>query len=249
MLLDFYTQYTYKGIWDSATQYKIDDIVLLSNQIYVAIQDSINKSPLHDMEAWNPSPFNYRGSWDQFITYSVNDAVLGSNNRLYYVFTTPPSSEGNPDPTTMPTPIPWQLVFNTRNSLINNIRDLVQIGLSNETLPDNIILKSVYFRSSELDIIDRIGLTQEAYNAKLLSDADFRERVTIAIEKRSAAKIIPALPQIIEERVLNVEIRYAEIDWQERINLLIAESDDEIKQDLPGAAGAIFGTAYRYVGF
>lgn len=249
MLLDYYTPYTYKGVWDSTVQYTINDIVQSSSMLFVALGSSLNKDPTTDMVVWGSAPFNFEGTWSSGSTYVKNDAVLGSNNRLYYVFTTPVPSTLNPDPVTNPTPIPWLQVTNTLTSFLSNVRDLIVIGLSEEAIPDNVLVKNIYFRASELEVIDRLGLTEEAYNLKLLSDPNFREKVGIAIERRIAAKALPAYPQILEEAGLNERVRYAELDLSERINLFLSDSNDAIKEFLPVIQGEIFGVANRYVGF
>ena len=144
---------------------------------------------------------------------------------------------------------PWVQVSGTRNTIISDIRDLVLIGLDSSDLPDDTITKNIFFRASELTIIERLGLTTEAYTEKLATDPAFRERVQIAVERRTAAAIIPALPQVVEEAILNQRWRYLEIDWQERISLLLRQADEAIVDDLVSVQGAIYGVARRYVGF
>ena len=249
MLLDYYNRYTYRGDYNSNRSYIVNDIVRANNNLYVAVSPSTNVDPTTDREVWNTSPYNYQGVWDSGTTYNLNDAVVGSDNNLYVAFVTPPSTNGNPDPITNPTPIPWQRVVNTLSNFLADVRSLVWISIDSTDLPDETMLRSVYLRSAELETIERLGLTSTEYRQKLQTDPDFRERVTIAIQRREAAKIIPALPQIISQQIFDARVGYAQINWEEKINLLINESNTAINEDLVEGSGEIFDVADRFVGF
>ena len=248
MLLDFYPPYTYRGTWNSATQYQTNDLVTVSTTLYLARKDSLNKDPSTSPDDWGTAPYTYASIWSSGTTYVRDSAVL-SNGRLFYAPTAPSSSIDYSTRQPGMTLYPWVQVSGTRNTLISDIRDLVLIGLDSSDLPDDTIIKNVFFRASELTIIERLGLTMEAYTEKLATDPGFRERVQIAVERRTAAAIIPALPQVVEEAILNQRWRYLEIDWQERISLLLRQADEAIVDDLVSVQGAIYGVASRYVGF
>lgn len=241
MLLDYYPRYTYKGAWNTNSSYNVNDIVVFNNELYVAIKQSTMKDPSSNLEAWITSPYTYRGQWNSTSTYSKNDAVIASNSRLYYARS---DIAANNDPISGNS---WILVSDTLENFIDDIRSLVWISLTKEDLPDNIILKPVYLRSAELDIAQQIG---SGYDQQLLN-ADNREKIAIAVQMKTAAKIIPALPQITEDQVLRERYEYAEINWQEKINLLNKDADDFINPITPdpSVAGSIFKVARRYVGF
>ena len=54
---------------------------------------------------------------------------------------------------------------------------------------------------------------------------------------------------MVEESILNQRWRYLEVDWQEKISLLLRLSDEAIVDDLVSVQGAVYGVAQRYVGF
>ena len=131
--------------------------------------------------------------------------------------------------------------------LLSDIRDQVAVGLTTQDLPDSVIEKNVFLRAAELEVIQRITAAQ--YDAKLAIQSS-RERITIAIQKRTAALIIPALPQIVENSALQERVRFLEVDWQARIELLQQEADDIIKPDVPedtAVGGSIWGVTNRFV--
>ena len=239
MLLDFYNKFTYRGTWNPETTYNPDDIVLYNGQLLAAVISSTDVNPQSNLEAWTTS-YNYRGDWDSTSTYMADDAVIESN-RLYYA---PSNISANNNPRTTNL---WRLVSNTLEEFVDDIRSLVWISLTKSDLPDSIILKPVYLRSAELDIAQLIG---SGYDQQL-QNATNREKIAIAVQMKTAAKIIPALPQIIEEQVLRERYEFATVDWQERVNLLeknVTDSINPITPD-PSVGGSLFKVADRYVGF
>lgn len=263
MLLDFYISdyipYTYKGEWKKEAEYQVNDLVSVNNDIYFAIIPSSNRYPPEDPEAWDFPSYDHRGEWQSSMSYtrSATDdddpiTVIGSNNRLYIAFET---IGANMDPTVRSRTNKWKLVTPTispeLNAFANEIRTLVWHNLTPKKLPDSTILSSVYLRSAEIDMPEMLKLTKDQFESQFRSDADKRERWTIAIQKLIAARLAFVFPQIVETQIEGDRIEYAEIDWKERHDELIKDIDIIITPDLPGAGGgrAIFAIADRFVGY
>lgn len=141
------------------------------------------------------------------------------------------------------------------DTFLQDVRDLISVGLTDNDLGSSVLNRLVFFRSAELDLI-RNGLNLMGddsimrYEDMLTANANnFRDKAIIAVAYRMAAKVLPALPQIVEESILNERVRYQELDLEERINLLITDSNDIIRPPGESAEGAIFAKADRYVGF
>ena len=117
------------------------------------------------------------------------------------------------------------LTGNDLNTFLQGVRDLIVIGLTSEDLSADILTSQVYFQSAEFDLIRQLSLTMDQYDTKL-SDPNFKKRAEISTAYRMAAKVLPALPQIIEQRILTDMIRYYETDLNERISLLLSSADD-----------------------
>ena len=143
---------------------------------------------------------------------------------------------------------PQALTPSELSDFFQSVRDLAVIGLNSTNLPDNTLNRIVFFQSAELDLIQHLELTRTAYETKLENDPEFRQRAEIAVAYRMAAKVLPALPQIVEQHILSVEVHYREIDIMERISLLLGESDIVVEPDMPDTGGsAVFGVAHQYV--
>ena len=117
---------------------------------------------------------------------------------------------------------------------LSQIRDLIGVSYKEEDIPDNIIKQDIYLRQAEFLVYEKVneeirknsgintlyrGLSQlddATYDAQQ-SNLIFIEKHRIAVMYRTAALMIPALPQILQDFILRNEYRYAEIDWQEKI--------------------------------
>ena len=128
-------------------------------------------------------------------------------------------------------------VVSTTNQLkeqfLNNIRDLLDLGLTADGLPDDKIDDLVFLRAAELDVYDLLGLTDETYDMKAMTDSAFAERVRIAVMYRTAAKLLYSFPQIVSEATLSLSTRYREIDIDNKINFWLNLSNKSVEPDIP----------------
>ena len=264
MLLDFYFPYNYRNGWFDTIQYQINDAVHVpedpptgTEHLYRAIAPSINQNPsVSGNNFWENTSFTYATAlWTSGTTYNIHNIVDSTNGPpdgyagAFWAPTEPRSSLDYSTRDPGLTEYPWVRVTSSRSTLISNIRDLIQVGLSSDDLPDDIVLRTSFFGAAETHILNRLGLTTAAYTEKLATDPAFRQRITVAVERRTAAFLIPSLPQVVEESILNQRWRYLEVDWQEKISLLLRLSDEAIVDDLVSVQGAVYGVAQRYVGF
>ena len=151
---------------------------------------------------------------------------------------------------------PIMEVISAENALLipflAQIRNLLGVDLTKEDLPDATILQSAFLRTAELQVYSNLGLSGDtAYDAKAV-DALFRERSRIAVIYRTAALLVPVLPSIIESSIESERIRYAEIDWEEKINFFLGAADTAIKEDMTvplGDGNAIVGLISQCVAF
>ena len=241
MILDFYGSYTYRGSWNSTTPYLPNDLVFRSNTLFLVDRGNTGVQPDITTDDWSASPYTYT-PYVPSNSYTANQGIIDSRGRLYYARGAIPENSPRPG-MAQSLWVPNQLV----SVLLSDIRDQVAVGLTTQDLPDSVIEKNVFLRAAELEVIQRITAAQ--YDAKLAIQSS-RERITIAIQKRTAALIIPALPQIVENSALQERVRFLEIDWQARIELLQQEADDIIKPDIPDATavgGSIWGVTNRFV--
>ena len=80
------------------------------------------------------------------------------------------------------------------------------------------------------------------------------ERVRLAVQYLTAIRLIPAIPQLIEEQILRERVRYQDIDWERRIELYEQEFVNTIEDEVPDSivftdAQAIFGQVNQYTAF
>ena len=77
------------------------------------------------------------------------------------------------------------------------------------------------------------------------------ERIKLSVQYLTAIKIIPALPQLLEEQILRERVRYQEIDWEKRIELYEAEVTDALEEETTNtifsSASAVFGQVLQRV--
>ena len=106
------------------------------------------------------------------------------------------------------------------SGFLQEVRDLIQVGLTTEELSDDLLSRMIFFRASELNLIRLLGDSQSEYDAKL-GVPDFKLRAETWIASRMAAAILPALPQILEEGILDERVRYQQLDIEKRIELLL----------------------------
>ena len=119
---------------------------------------------------------------------------------------------------------------------LNQIRQLLDVGITSTELPNAVIYSSVYLRKGELEVYESTGITSDAdYDTKAAAGPNptaFAERYRIATMYRTAALLVPALPDIVEQSTLRLRTRYTEIDWEKKIALLLKLADDIIEDDI-----------------
>lgn len=152
-----------------------------------------------------------------------------------------------------------ELTGTALETFLQSVRDLISIGLTAQDISDDLLNSLIYFRGSELNLITLLGYSDDdddnpstptPYETKLTNDPIFKSRAEVWIATRMAARILPALGQILEEGILNERVRYQEINIEERIRLLLGIGDDAIRPELPGGSGsAIYAKACRYVAY
>ena len=139
----------------------------------------------------------------------------------------------------------------TQNSdlleFLQQVRNLLRIGLSATALPDSTILEQVFLRSAELEVYDALNLVDSTYDAKAENDPAFRERAQNAVLYRTAAKLLYSLPEIVSEAVLQQSVRYREIDIDNKISFWLNLADQSIEPDIVDPQyrrGAVIGSSW-----
>jgi len=68
---------TWRGAWDGATGYAVNDAVQFSGKSFIAVQASTNQNPLSTSGFWNvvAAGFRFRGAYDGGTSYLDGDAV------------------------------------------------------------------------------------------------------------------------------------------------------------------------------
>lgn len=117
-------------------------------------------------------------------------------------------------------------------SYLQQIRNLLRIGLTSMDLPDSTICEQVFLRAAENEVYDATDLTDATYDAKAMNDAAFRERMQTAVMYRTAALLLYSLPEIVSETVLQQSVRYREIDIDTKINFWLKSADQAIEPDI-----------------
>ena len=130
---------------------------------------------------------------------------------------------------------------------LQQIRNLLRIGLSATDLPDATITGQAFLREAENEVYDAINLNDASYDTKAASDPAFQERTQIAVMYRTAALLLYSLPQIVSESVLQQSVRYREIDIDNKINFWLRTADQSIEPDIVDPQyrqGAVIGSSW-----
>ena len=180
-----------------------------------------------------PRMFTYRSIWSANTAYVTNDVVYYGTN-LYYAksgFTSGTMfASGN-----------WeQIQVNFRGSWVQST-----LYQANDVVHRS---SNLYYRRSRgtsgatftaADWIMIAPVTQTP--AQRLSE----ERIKLSVQYLTAIKIIPALPQLLEEQILRERVRYQEIDWEKRIELYEQEITNALEEE---TTTTIFGDATPVIG-
>ena len=105
--------FTWRGTWNNAATYALDDVVLASDGSAYISQIANNTG--NDPTAGNPSDwqlmvrhtFTWKGTWSSSATYDANDVVMGSDGSAYI---SQIANNTNNDPTNPASSADWQLM-------------------------------------------------------------------------------------------------------------------------------------------
>ena len=116
-------------------------------------------------------------------------------------------------------------------SYLDQIRNILRLGLTDDDLSEFQIQQDAFLGQGELEVYSSLNVTPVQYDSKAESDPLYQQRVRTAAMYRTAALLVPALPEIIGNTLRGENIRYAEYDWQERINFYLRVAADAIEED------------------
>ena len=74
--------FNYRGIWSSATQYLISDLVSFGGKIYIALRDTLDDNPVTATSDWAVfvDGIQYEGTWSVSTAYQKGDVVKYGGN-------------------------------------------------------------------------------------------------------------------------------------------------------------------------
>ena len=187
-----------------------------------------------------PRTFAYRGAWASGTAYVQNDIVYSGSN-LYY-------AKSGFTSTTAISLSNWQLIqVNFRGiwatGTLYQVNDIVENSNRLYYANSRFTAPAVFTSGNWTEIVSPVVQT----NAQRLSE----ERIKIAVQYLTAIKIIPALPQLLEEQILRERVRYQEIDWEKRIELYQAEVTDALEEETTTTifadGTAVYGEITQYL--
>ena len=141
---------------------------------------------------------------------------------------------------------------------LEQIRNILRIGLTQDDLPDATIEELVFLRRAELTTYEKTGKTEAQYDSETAMNTAaaqaLRDRFRISVMYRTAALLVPALPDIVRESFQSELRQYVQMDWEQKINFFLSQSDDAIEEDLPTTAdvssvGSVGSSYTRYTAF
>ena len=116
------------------------------------------------------------------------------------------------------------VITETDRTQIDEIRYLISVFIREAELATDVILSDVFLRSSELELYNYLGLdgddmfdTMIGSDPRTYAEIEYHNRSVLAVQYLTAIKLIPNLPQLLEESVLRESVRYQDIDWREKI--------------------------------
>ena len=115
---------------------------------------------------------------------------------------------------------------------LNQIRWLLNARLTQVDLSDQQILNP-FLRSAEYETYDALGVTESQYDTRANSDSTFQEKVRLSTLYRTAALLVPAIPDIIRQGSVRASYQWAEFDPKEKIANFIRLSTNEIEEYIP----------------
>ena len=129
------------------------------------------------------------------------------------------------------------MVLTTENAelgeFLQEIRNILHIGLTADDLPDATIKQLSYLRKAELTVYDSTKRTDATYDAAVLTDSALRDRFRIAVMYNTAALLVPALPDIVREEFQDEYRQYVQLQGEDKIALFLNTAKDVIEDDIP----------------
>ena len=116
-------------------------------------------------------------------------------------------------------------------SYLAQIRNILRLGLTDEDLSDFQIAQDAFLGQGELEVYAALNVTPAQYDAKAASDPLYQQRVRTATMYRTTALLVPSLPEILGNTLRGEQIRYAEYDWEKRIEFYLRVASDAIEED------------------
>ena len=191
---------------------------------------------------------------DIMVTGNIVSAVSGSG-------TTWTLTLSNPVATLLPgsVTITGSTVVSTENGEISGfmqqIRNLLRIGMDAADLPDVTIRQLSYLRKAEFTVYEETKKTETEYDSTIMNDATMRDRFRIATMYHTAALLVPALPDIVREEFQQEYRQYVQMTGEEKIALFLNAAKDAIEEVIPPADRVVskvgeLGTSYtKYTAF
>ena len=116
-------------------------------------------------------------------------------------------------------------------SFFDGVRALLFVGLEESDLSNETIALDAYLGSASRYVAAYLKLTDQSMFDSYT--AEYKARVLNAIQNRVAAMLVPALPQILTAEILESEVKYALVDWEQKIQLLLRESGRLLSEITP----------------
>ena len=144
-------------------------------------------------------------------------------------------------------PYPFIVISPDDTDALHEIRVQVWQELTDDELPDADIAMESRLGAATVEVLDLIDYDETKYNA---ATAAIKFRIRLSIIFRTAAILVPTLPQQTRESILNQahDEQFAVIDWEEKVKMLndthIKHIDDLIPPGhVPGSGGGpLFST-------
>ena len=131
---------------------------------------------------------------------------------------------------------PELLVVSVQNAdqltFYDQVRRLLNVNLEESDLPNDVI-RSPYLRSAEYEIYNLLMMTDTTYDSRAGTDDTFREKTRLATIYKTAALMVPAIPDIIRSTVFQTTINYAEYDPEKKQEYLDNLAEEEIVDLVP----------------
>ena len=115
---------------------------------------------------------------------------------------------------------------------VDQVRWLLNTRLTPQDLSDRQILNP-FLRTAEFETYDILGLTEAEYDSRAARDPQFEEKTRLSVLYRTAALMVPAIPDIVRQSVLNTTIQWAEYDPDKKIANFLRLSHNEIQTLVP----------------